>query len=174
MRCPFLISRERTNFCNTKKSGQPSASQPHKFLFFLQTPGHRLDVPAGKRFRWSLSLHFSCCGGPGEIRTPDTQVRSLLLYPTELRAHSMGKMKNLDGGPGEIRTPDAQVRSLLLYPTELRAHSREKGKIFDGGPGEIRTPDTQVRSLLLYPTELRAHSQMRTLILLRKRVKGNL
>ena len=28
-------------------------------------------------------------GGPGEIRTPDTQVRSLLLYPTELRAHTI-------------------------------------------------------------------------------------
>jgi hypothetical protein len=26
---------------------------------------------------------------PGEIRTPDPQVRSLMLYPTELRAHSI-------------------------------------------------------------------------------------
>ena len=26
-------------------------------------------------------------GAPGEIRTPDPQVRSLVLYPTELRAH---------------------------------------------------------------------------------------
>ena len=26
------------------------------------------------------------CGPPGEIRTPDTQVRSLVLYPAELRA----------------------------------------------------------------------------------------
>ena len=35
---------------------------------------------------------FACCiaaaknGAPGEIRTPDHQVRSLVLYPTELRA----------------------------------------------------------------------------------------
>ena len=29
-------------------------------------------------------------GPPGEIRTPDTQVRSLVLYPAELRAVSQG------------------------------------------------------------------------------------
>jgi hypothetical protein len=28
---------------------------------------------------------------PGEIRTPDPQVRSLMLYPTELRAHLENK-----------------------------------------------------------------------------------
>ena len=28
------------------------------------------------------------CGAPEEIRTPDLQVRSLLLYPAELRARS--------------------------------------------------------------------------------------
>jgi hypothetical protein len=26
-------------------------------------------------------------GAPGEIRTPDPQIRSLVLYPAELRAH---------------------------------------------------------------------------------------
>ena len=26
-------------------------------------------------------------GAPGEVRTPDPQVRSLVLYPAELRAH---------------------------------------------------------------------------------------
>jgi hypothetical protein len=34
------------------------------------------------------SLAFSSYGAPGEIRTPDPQVRSLVLYPTELRARS--------------------------------------------------------------------------------------
>ena len=29
------------------------------------------------------------CGPPGEIRTPDTQVRSLVLYPAELRAERL-------------------------------------------------------------------------------------
>ena len=32
--------------------------------------------------------HFRC-GPPGEIRTPDTQVRSLVLYPAELRAERL-------------------------------------------------------------------------------------
>ena len=27
-------------------------------------------------------------GAPGEIRTPDPQIRSLVLYPAELRAHT--------------------------------------------------------------------------------------
>ena len=32
-----------------------------------------------------LTAYF-CCGAPEEIRTPGLQVRSLLLYPAELRA----------------------------------------------------------------------------------------
>ena len=31
-------------------------------------------------------------GAPGEIRTPDPQVRSLVLYPTELRAHAEAEL----------------------------------------------------------------------------------
>lgn len=34
--------------------------------------------------RWPFFILF---GAPGEIRTPDHQVRSLVLYPAELRAH---------------------------------------------------------------------------------------
>ena len=30
-------------------------------------------------------------GPPGEIRTPDTQVRSLVLYPAELRAERLSQ-----------------------------------------------------------------------------------
>src|SRR5262245_38317875 len=33
--------------------------------------------------------NFPKCGAPGEIRTPDPQVRSLVLYPTELRARGV-------------------------------------------------------------------------------------
>ena len=33
----------------------------------------------------TLEVHF--IGAPGEIRTPDTLVRSQVLYPAELRAH---------------------------------------------------------------------------------------
>ena len=40
----------------------------------------------------------TACGAPGEIRTPDHQVRSLVLYPAELRAQ-----KRNYGGAGEMR-----------------------------------------------------------------------
>ena len=49
------------------------------------------------------------CGPPGEIRTPDTQVRSLVLYPAELRAEarSLGfppkKVKEMSGYAGKTR-----------------------------------------------------------------------
>ena len=49
------------------------------------------------------------CGPPGEIRTPDTQVRSLVLYPAELRAEarSLGfpltKVKEMSGHAGKTR-----------------------------------------------------------------------
>ena len=50
-------------------------------------------------------------GAPGEIRTPDPQVRSLVLYPTELRAH----MKRLyRGGAREDRTPDLVIANDAL------------------------------------------------------------
>ena len=39
------------------------------------------------------------CGPPGEIRTPDTQVRSLVLYPAELRAEA----RSLDFPPKKVK-----------------------------------------------------------------------
>ena len=58
------------------------------------------EFPAGQVSAWPLStarktkkavslLQLTacfCCGAPEEIRTPGLQVRSLLLYPAELRA----------------------------------------------------------------------------------------
>ena len=44
----------------------------------------------GKENKKAVSLlqltAYFCCGAPEEIRTPGLQVRSLLLYPAELRA----------------------------------------------------------------------------------------
>jgi hypothetical protein len=38
-------------------------------------------------------------GAPEEIRTPDPQIRSLVLYPAELRAHrAAGRIENLRRG----------------------------------------------------------------------------
>ena len=54
---------------------------------------HILSLP-GKRYKKAVSLlqltACFCCGAPEEIRTPGLQVRSLLLYPAELRARREG------------------------------------------------------------------------------------
>ena len=59
-------------------------------------------------------------GPPGEIRTPDTQVRSLVLYPAELRAED-AKLR-FTGGKGQgiaciagtsLNTLQAQLKVLL-------------------------------------------------------------
>ena len=51
--------------------------------------------PVGKKKRprrqTACGVSDFLVGAPGEIRTPDTQVRSLLLYPAELRAHQTTK-----------------------------------------------------------------------------------
>ena len=46
-------------------------------------------------------------GALGEIRTPDTQIRSLVLYPAELQA------QNICGGERGIRTLDTGCPSIL-------------------------------------------------------------
>ena len=51
----------------------------------------RNGFPGNKNTKASEFLHWPLCfcsGAPGEIRTPDHQVRSLVLYPAELRALS--------------------------------------------------------------------------------------
>src|ERR1700754_1788668 len=60
------------------------------------------------------TLHSLKNGAPGEIRTPDHQVRSLVLYPTELRAHTL----NLR--PGDYRCEalaPSREAELFRYPT---------------------------------------------------------
>ena len=91
-------------------------------------------------------------GAPGRIRTSDLQVRSLLLYPAGLLAHSGRNF----GAPGRIRTSDLQVRSLLLYPAGLLARIVRERLIRAGGPGVKRfwtffhqTPKTALLPALL-------------------------
>ena len=60
----------------------PLAGERLQPLGHLSTTGplsHQPDLPASASF---------CCGALGGIRTPDTLVRSQVLYPTELPAHS--------------------------------------------------------------------------------------
>jgi hypothetical protein len=45
--------------------------------------------PARRRRLWKFDIYFRYLrGAPGEIRTPDPQIRSLVLYPAELRARA--------------------------------------------------------------------------------------
>ncbi len=124
----------------------------------------RTKNPAGARLCGAFRTILAS-GAPGTIRTSDPQIRSLMLYPAELRAHNAlcgcHSLKRENGAPGTIRTSDPQIRSLMLYPAELRAqcHSPTKDQTprkENGAPGTIRTSDPQIRSLMLYPAELRA------------------
>ena len=51
---------------------------------------YRYRLNEAGRFRAPLRLNH--IGAPGEIRTPDHQVRSLVLYPTELRAQARSEI----------------------------------------------------------------------------------
>ena len=48
-------------------------------------------------------------GAPGEIRTPDPLVRSQMLYPAELRAHSMTQ----NPSPLHLTSPNRRIRSVF-------------------------------------------------------------
>jgi hypothetical protein len=44
------------------------------------------DACTGLARELHTEFHLDLIGAPGEIRTPDPQIRSLVLYPAELRA----------------------------------------------------------------------------------------
>ena len=51
-------------------------------------PRHPRVAKRGRKSKKGAEAPFLGIGAPGEIRTPDHQVRSLVLYPTELRAQA--------------------------------------------------------------------------------------
>ncbi len=61
----------------------------------FELPAHRFVACCSIQLSYEPTAENAEClfvcwsGGPGEIRTPGTQVRSLLLYPAELRAHTV-------------------------------------------------------------------------------------
>ena len=78
---------------------------------------------------------FLVYGPPGEIRTPDTQVRSLVLYPAELRAEarSLGlplkKVKEMSERADETRHNSVSRRPAKRSKTlgeRLKANSHER------------------------------------------------
>ena len=71
--------------CKQKARDNPTKPQPATADYPLVRPEpHR---PATIK---RVPKHPSQSGAPGEIRTPDHQVRSLVLYPAELRARRSG------------------------------------------------------------------------------------
>src|SRR2546427_7844749 len=57
------------------------------FVIYLLPRTEQANTAGEKEKTPARGRRFSLFGAPGEIRTPDHQVRSLVLYPTELRAH---------------------------------------------------------------------------------------
>ena len=79
-------------------------------------------------------------GAPEEIRTPDPQIRSLVLYPAELRARfSLGILGFK--GPVAFRTRSGKVaKERLSYPLRPRlasAGSAFGGAILGSNPGDF-------------------------------------
>ena len=90
--------RDTTNAAPLRQSGRalraPSATSDRQW--FRDESDAGLTKNKGCR---STLCTFKQIGAPGEIRTPDHQVRSLVLYPTELRArgtpHSISRRRAL-------------------------------------------------------------------------------
>ena len=85
LRQPVIFRKARDGtFAGCRQSirrGLPGT--PRSTLFPASMP--RASVPVKQK---GAEAPFEANGAPGEIRTPDHQVRSLVLYPTELRARA--------------------------------------------------------------------------------------
>ena len=84
----------------------------------LARPPHR---SVGARFGTLWHVAQRSDGLPGGDRTPDPQLRRLMLYPTELRAEIESKRLWRNDGRGErIRTFDPLVPNQMRYQAALR------------------------------------------------------
>jgi hypothetical protein len=75
----------------------------------------------------AMRTDSSTVGAPGRIRTCDPRIRSPLLYPAELQAHTAGDLlgRGKRGAGDGIRTRDNQLGRLELYQlsyTRLLTH----------------------------------------------------
>ena len=70
------------------KGERPGQGERDSMSIFARTPCWGKDTKKAVSLL-QLTACF-CCGAPEEIRTPGLQVRSLLLYPAELRARREG------------------------------------------------------------------------------------
>ena len=85
-----------------------------------------------------LSPGIKKFGEPAEIRTPDTRLRRPLLYPAELRAHTLIKME--------------RMMRIELTPSAWKAEVLPLNYIRKiGAEDEIRTRDPRLGKAMLYP-----------------------
>ena len=99
-------------------------------------PPNRQGSNGTGRFRAPLRLNH--IGAPGEIRTPDHQVRSLVLYPTELRAQARSGI--MDGSSELVNTPcDFFSHDASTSRTKNKRSTRDR--CLTGGERGIRTLD---------------------------------
>lgn len=75
-------------------------------------------------------------GAPERIRTSDPQIRSLVLYPAELRARSLpffnGRMHRLGAGRNrDVLTSDGVREKQAAWPNSFRPHA----EVAVGQPG---------------------------------------
>ena len=89
----FPISRRGLGHRKAARACKPRLKQNGRFCFTVGfLPNARGRVCRVNAVRFARYVLYS--GAPGEIRTPDPQIRSLVLYPAELRARctSCGKI----------------------------------------------------------------------------------
>jgi hypothetical protein len=79
-----------------------------------------------RRLIWISQQCQELSGALGGIRTPDPQIRSLVLYPAELRAHGVVLAKSAGDSKWPGRKPAAPKNSSMptAIPTRIRAGTR--------------------------------------------------
>ena len=79
-----------------------------------------LEHPPNKK---GAAAPFLEAGAPGEIRTPDHQVRSLVLYPTELRARGSTRytVPSLEWSPFGLLPHPPRSHAMPFTATRLRS-----------------------------------------------------
>ena len=105
---------------------------------------------------WANSPLYSLLPGAScRIRTRGLQIRSLSLYPAELRTHLLylwGEWRDLNPQPPE---PQSEALTKLRY---IHHFSLLTYLLAYGALCRIRTRGLRLRRPLLYPAELRARS----------------
>ena len=92
------------------------------------------------RYRCVTATALLKNGAPGEIRTPDHQVRSLVLYPAELRARRSGIIPS----QRTYVNPEQELISFVFTDGHRRKARQEIVFLYaalTGGEGGIRTLD---------------------------------